>query len=241
MKKNLLLATCLAMSSASFAQTNTLPMTGNVGVGTTTPGEKLEVYDGHVKVSNNAAPATIILAGDRANSGDTGQISNRLFFQTDNDPNEGWGFDGLNYVASGKMQFSYYHAGAFTSVMTLGDGTTAGQGFVGIGTTTPKEKLSVNGNIRAQEIKVESQNWPDYVFSTSYKPATLLEIEKFIQLNNHLPEIPSADDVQKKGIAVGEMHGKLLKKIEELTLHMIDMDKKITRLENENSELKNRK
>jgi hypothetical protein len=97
---------------------------------------------------------------------------------------------------------------------------------VGIGTTTPKEKLSVNGKIRAHEIKVEIANWPDYVFSPSYKLPNLKATEQFIRANNHLPEIPSAAEVEKEGISLGEMNAKLLKKIEELTLHLIEQDKK---------------
>jgi hypothetical protein len=100
-------------------------------------------------------------------------------------------------------------------------------GDVGIGTTTPKEKLSVNGKIRAHEIKVETANWPDYVFSPSYKLPDLSETEQFIKENQHLPEIPSAAEVEKDGVSLGEMNAKLLKKIEELTLHLIQKEKEL--------------
>ena len=100
---------------------------------------------------------------------------------------------------------------------------------VGIGTLTPQEALSVNGKIRAHEIKVEvgSANWPDYVFDASYSPASLSEIEDFIRLNKHLPEVPSAKEVEENGIDLGSMNGKLLKKIEELTLHLIEKEKQL--------------
>lgn len=100
---------------------------------------------------------------------------------------------------------------------------------VGIGTLTPQEALSVNGKIRAHEIKIEvgSANWPDYVFDASYSPASLSEIEDFIRLNKHLPEVPSAKEVEENGIDLGNMNMKLLKKIEELTLHLIEKEKQL--------------
>lgn len=104
-------------------------------------------------------------------------------------------------------------------------------GYVGIGTDAPKEMLSVNGNIRAHQIKVETTNWPDYVFNAEYQIPTLVETEKFIKENGHLPEVPKAETVEKEGYSLNEMDKILLKKIEELTLHLIDRDKRILILE----------
>jgi hypothetical protein len=103
-------------------------------------------------------------------------------------------------------------------------------GNVGIGTATPAEKLSVNGNIRAREIKVESENWPDYVFFKDYQLRSLKETEMHIREKGHLPGIPSAAEVKANGIDLGDMNARLLKKIEELTLHLIRQDKKIEAL-----------
>ena len=103
---------------------------------------------------------------------------------------------------------------------------TNGSGNVGIGAEASSEhKLSVNGKIRAQEIKVETANWPDYVFKQAYKLPSLSETEQFIQENGHLPEVPKAEEVEANGIQLGEMNKTLLKKIEELTLHVIELDK----------------
>lgn len=99
-------------------------------------------------------------------------------------------------------------------------------GNVGIGTDTPKEKLSVNGNIRAQQVKVEVANWPDYVFDPNYKMRSLEETERFIKQHGHLPEVPKATEVEKDGISLGEMNKILLKKIEELTLNVIENKKR---------------
>jgi hypothetical protein len=98
-------------------------------------------------------------------------------------------------------------------------------GNVGIGTTAPKEKLSVNGKIRAHEIKVETSGWPDYVFAKDYHLPSLQETEQHIKDKGHLPGIPSAEEVKTNGVDLGEMNAKLLKKIEELTLYLIEIKK----------------
>ncbi|WP_276090964.1 hypothetical protein [Pedobacter sp. JY14-1] len=98
-------------------------------------------------------------------------------------------------------------------------------GNVGIGTATPAEKLSVNGKIRSKEVKIEITNWPDYVFAKDYKLPTLTETETHIKEKGHLPGIPSAAEVKENGVELGEMNKKLLEKIEELTLHLIEMKK----------------
>ncbi|WP_052266464.1 hypothetical protein [Pedobacter kyungheensis] len=103
-------------------------------------------------------------------------------------------------------------------------------GNVGINTTNPTERLSVNGKIRAKEIKVEASNWPDYVFEEDYKVGTLEGLESYIKANKHLPEVPSAKEVTANGIELGEMNKLLLQKIEELTLHLIEKDKEINKL-----------
>jgi hypothetical protein len=109
-------------------------------------------------------------------------------------------------------------------------------GSVGIGTTTPSEKLSVNGNVRAKKVIVSQTGWPDYVFAPAYKLRPLNELAAFIQKNQHLPDMPSAKDVEEKGISVGDNQALLLKKIEELTLYVIDLQKQIHQLKNKNQD-----
>jgi hypothetical protein len=100
---------------------------------------------------------------------------------------------------------------------------------VGIGTMSPDSKLTVAGNIHAKEVKVtlNAGSVPDYVFSQDYKLQSLQEIEEYIKQNSHLPEIPSAKEIEKNGLLLAQMNMSLLKKIEELTLYMIEMKKEL--------------
>jgi hypothetical protein len=109
--------------------------------------------------------------------------------------------------------------------------TVVTNGNVGIGTSNPANKLDVKGVIRAMEVKVET-GWADFVFNDDYHLKPLSEVNTFIKENKHLPEIPSASEIEKNdGVNLGEMQVKLLQKIEELTLYIIQQEKRINELE----------
>jgi hypothetical protein len=117
--------------------------------------------------------------------------------------------------------------------------TNSGNIGIGTGTTTLTHLLQVAGSIGAQEVVV-SQTGADYVFDPGYKLQPLSEVAAYINENHRLPEIPSGGEMQEKGMSVGDMQAKLLAKIEELTLHMIQAEEKSDRLERENRELHER-
>jgi hypothetical protein len=110
-----------------------------------------------------------------------------------------------------------------------------GGGNVGIGTIAPDAKLAVKGTIHAQEVKVDlNVPGPDYVFEPTYDLKPLAEIETYIKENKHLPEVPSAKEMEKNGVQLGEMNMLLLKKVEELTLYLI---KQQSMIEAQNKEI----
>lgn len=106
-------------------------------------------------------------------------------------------------------------------------------GRVGIGTPDPKSELAVNGKITTKEIEVTLQGWPDEVFRGDYNLKPLEEVESYINKHQHLPDIPSESEVLENGVNLGEMQAKLLQKIEELTLYVIELEKKNSILKEE--------
>jgi hypothetical protein len=201
------------------AQTNTFPASGNVGIGTTIPAVPLQIlgnagrevarFQGSTDVSDNRNFVSIYTT----NPSYWWEISNQ-------DP---WGGGYLNGLAFRERS----SADPSVSRLYLATG-----GNVGIGTTNPQQLLDVAGTMAAREIIV-SQTGADYVFDPSYRLTPLSDVASYIKANHHLPDIPPAEEVKQKGVAVGEMEAKLLAKIEELTLHMIQQEK-------DNQELRDR-
>jgi hypothetical protein len=111
------------------------------------------------------------------------------------------------------------------------------QDRVGIGTNTPDAQLAVNGTIHSKEVKVDMDSWPDFVFKKEYSLPTLNEVETHIKEKGYLINLPSEAEVKKEGVNLGDMNAKLLQKIEELTLYMIDVNKKVNELQTSNSKL----
>jgi hypothetical protein len=170
----------------------TLQQTGNIGIGTSAPEQKLQVVGGRFQVNTAASWDNFQIYTDGTHS----------YLEANGDE------DGL-FIKSNTGQKVIF--------------PTAN---VGIGTSNPTEKLSVNGKIRAKEVIVDT-NWSDYVFAKNYKLASLAEVEQHIQTQGHLPGVPSAQEVADNGVSVGDMQAVLLAKIEELTLHVIKQEKRL--------------
>jgi len=112
-------------------------------------------------------------------------------------------------------------------------------GNVGIGTTTPDYKMDVKGIIRAEEVKVET-GWSDFVFEEDYALPSLTQVESYIEEYNHLPGIPSAEEIKENGLSIAEMMAKQMQKIEELTLYLIELKEENEELKNKNDEFEKR-
>jgi hypothetical protein len=199
---------------------------GNVGIGTNAPASRLEVTSG--ANYNQLSLTKNTLEGDKGagivfkNAVNDGSIPEIAGIQAKL-------LHGGTGLVAGSLNFYTKYNSAKVEAVTINP-----QGDMGIGTASPREKLSVNGKICAHEIKVETSNWPDYVFEDGYDVGTLEKLEGYIKTNKHLPEMPSAKEVAVNGVELGEMNKLLLKKVEELTLHLIDKDKE---LQNSNKRL----
>lgn len=207
---------------------------GNVGIGTTSPDQKFHIDGGsnstYLKVSRDVG--NILL----------GAVLNFNAIYSRNNTN-----------AAKDLQFVM---GSTTAATILANGN------VGIGTTSPSQLLHVNGTTLSNVVWIGSgitttnangyllavngsaiftkavvklqSNWPDYVFEKNYKLLSLDSVEKFIKTNNHLPDMPSTEEMKKKdGTDLGEMNTKLLQKVEELTLYVIGLKKENEQIKEE--------
>jgi len=179
---------------------------GNTGGRNVFNGASIEfVVPANADGSNPWGQGRIITVAGNSNSGDaTGKmiIGTRSFF--DKGEGQGWNY-GDDIVIDGA-------------------------GRVGIGTTDPKGyKLAVAGNIISESVTVKLQSqWPDYFFKSNYKLPSLTTVKAYIDKNQHLPDMPSETEVAKDGVNLGEMNKLLLKKVEELTLYLIQKDKQLS-------------
>jgi len=105
-------------------------------------------------------------------------------------------------------------------------------GDIGIGTTAPDAKLAVAGKIHCQEVKVDVEEWSDFVFEEHYDLPSLQEVAQHIAAKRHLQGIPTTAEVLENGIELGTINAKLLQKIEELTLYALEQQKKLQEQEN---------
>jgi len=325
MKKLILVITFLAVTCISYSQTNTFPLSGNVGIGTTSPIAPLHIYDGGTNYNNSEilslqtsynSNSAIKALTWRDPTAITGQIAtyfdgthvNMSFghlynsgYQTNDlmtimgNGNVGIGTaspsaafqivrggtnSGTDYASmqitsrgsgsiygpivylngtsgTGGRMWGVVSSGALDASVTgaagnfaIYDGTVGtsrlvinSSGNVGIGTINPGSyRLAVNGGIHSQSVNVDLTDWSDYVFKKEYQLPTLNQVKTYIDKNHHLPDMPSEQEVIKEGINLGEMNKLLTKKVEELTLYLIQQkeenDKQLRAQQKQIDELK---
>jgi hypothetical protein len=131
-----------------------------------------------------------------------------------------------------------------TNTLTAGTLSATNANITNLTGTTTANNFKVTGLLCAKEVRVQLSGnpcWPDYVFAEDYHLLPLSEVEQFINQNHHLPKIPSAAQVEANGIELGEMNALLLLKVEELTLYLLQQEKKMLDLQKQIDELKNSK
>jgi hypothetical protein len=196
---------------------------GFLGIGMTTPAYSLDVNG---TVRSNANLRTTAVGNGNGYIADDG--SGNTIFSITRQPNNETRFQSYGYHT--------FYSGNSTGSERM---RIAPNGYVGIGTSSPDALLAVSGQVHAQEVKVSiTVPGPDYVFANDYKLTSLKEIEAYIDRNKHLPEVPSAKEMEKNGVQLGEMNMLLLKKIEELTLYVIEQKNEIQELRAELKEIK---
>jgi hypothetical protein len=228
----------------------TFTLGGNVGIGVTNPKSKLEIVPGNRFAAGFTYVDSVL---DVENSYTRSSFGSNAYWDSNTNL---W-----NVTAIGNNDFSamiHPNDNGLAFITAPSDGNVSktltnsqfmafermrisSNGNVGIGSTNPDEKLTVKGKIHAEEIRVDLSVPADYVFEKYYTGASTLkadyvmpslaEIEKYTKENKHLPNVPSAQEIKDKGLQVGEMSNILLQKVEELTLYIIEQNKKIEALE----------
>ncbi len=285
-----LLFTLLLTGAAahSFAQSNTLPTNGNVGIGTTSPTERLTVNgsaridstltvrdsmivdrDAHIK-SDLQVDGNTTLNGDlilKSLSDPTLEDDGVLLIEEDGTVKSGGNLKNLVYSETTYIPCKDENGGNTTPASPVWlhgpnklytSQHCSPDVKVGIGQNDPDSKLHIttalnkqthpliidkriqgtptpyklmeldnNGLLYAREIKVNLDAWPDYVFDTSYQLMPLSELQVFIQKNNHLPNVPSACEMEESGINVAKSNVMLMEKVEELTLYLLQMKEQL--------------
>ncbi len=269
---------CLGMGSATGYLQNTIPnsfmlgfnstlptlfvgpapgtpgSTGNVGIGTTTPAEKLSVNgiiqslaggikfpDGSLQLTKAFTPWLSASPNIYFNTGNVGIGTNDPQAELDVKGDIVLGMPGENFIIHSRPWIGDALIIApqngnggwdWSKSLTLKDN---GQVFIGSEqdafSSHQDYRLAVNGKIIAREIVVSNQHWADDVFDKDYMLADLNDLRIFIKKYKHLPGVPNAEEVGKNGVELSEMTALLLRKVEELTLYIIEQKQKTDKLE----------
>ena len=208
--------------TTGWAESMRITSNGNVGIGTTTPQGLLHVNGMSVFAGNSSNldnRNNTVSLNFLANTGQMvlGWNRTQADGETDFIANQGPG------PVGGFAFYNHNNSNSENQLLYI-----RGDGNVAIGTSDPKGyKLAVNGSAIATSMTVKLNSaWPDYVFKKDYQLPSLQEVKAYIDQNQHLPEIPSEQQIAKEGLNLGEMNKLLMKKVEELTLYLIEKDQR---------------
>ncbi|WP_420385818.1 hypothetical protein [Roseivirga sp.] len=210
----------------------TLKSNGRLGIGTTTPASMMDIFGGAT------GDVVLRLEADSDNAGSEADNPRIEMYQDNKLIYAHLGFNEDTPTTANIFQISMGSPRGF-----IRDALSINpyDGNIGIGNIAPEHRLDVNGtsrfigkmivdnDIESKKVKVTATpgSVPDYVFKAGYELRSLSELESFIKENSHLPNIPNAKEVEANGQDVGEMQLKLLEKIEELTLYVIEQNKEV--------------
>lgn len=219
------------MNSVAFIKNNGAAyFKGNVGIGVgqTAPTVPLQVAGNSILNGNVKLTSLTMTASAAAGKVLTSDAAGNATWQLPAAAGGGWAVGGN--TGTGDLKLGTLGSADLQLITNNNVNMRIGaNGNVGIGVATvgPDYKLYVNGFIKAKKLRIDMNGWADYVFDPSYDLMPLPDLEKYIRANRHLPEIPTAAEVEKEGIDVGSNQTALLKKIEELTLYIIEQNKKL--------------
>jgi hypothetical protein len=251
MKKQFFSLAIALCAVTAYSQGNTFPASGNVGIGNTTPTVLLDVTN-HLSLNTGATPKIAFFGGRNItrnyvngvyislNAITTGEIATK--FQSVS-WNVDYGFMEFNSKATTnttKAAVTFGNAGNELFRINQNGKVRIGSGVNDI-KTPDGFKLFVEDGILTEKVKVAvktTADWADYVFEKEYELMPLEEVEKYTIENKHLPNVPSAKEMTETGLDVAQMDAKLLEKIEELTLYLIEQNKINKEQANEIEELK---
>lgn len=221
------------LAQHNYDNQNTLySLNGNVGIAKNNPLDRLHLYLGNIRIEHQNPELIFQDISGSTFIGDFKYADNKLHYR--------WG-QGIKHT----FETEAYTIGDYNGVNEVKISRSGNSWFnggnIGIGTINPDEKLTVKGKIHAEEVRVDLNVPPDYVFQKyylgfsplkeNYKMLSLEEVEDYTKENHHLPDVPSASEIKESGLKLKEMTALLLQKIEELTLYTIEQEKRIKALE----------
>jgi hypothetical protein len=227
---------------------NVFPSSGYIGIGTLTPSAPLEIKRGAgnttkknflLKLSNEWAPAGQNEPSIMFSNGNVTDPKNVSYWSIgarvsgDNTLKTAQTFKISYKSPTDANEKEFFSVDSYEGRVKIGDVQTQFDGY----------KLYVEQGILTEKVKVavkDSKDWYDNVFAPDYQLISLQKLEKYIQENKHLPDVPTTEEVVANGLDLGKMNATLLKKVEELTLYMISIKKELDETKASLQELKNK-